>query len=442
MILTTTYQPRTTILPECARKIGAVILFGAAFAAVSGLGQAATLCVNAAAKSGCKPTISAAVAAASANDIINVAPGTYAESVTIGVPLTLIGADASTTIIDATGLSVGIYVDGIDNKALAGVFISGFTVQNANYEGILVTNATRITISNNISMNNNKGVVVAAAGQSCPGIPAFETSEGQDCGEGIHFMGVDHSIIIGNTSQNNSGGILLSDDTGATHDNTIAGNLVMNNPLACGITMASHVPAALTGSATALGVYQNVVVGNTISKNGLIAEGAGAGIFASAPGTASYQNLVLNNVLTGNGIPGVAIHGHTPGQNLNNNVIIGNQISGNGADVADTATPGPAGINVAAVVPITGTIISQNTISQESIDVAINAPGDFRVQRNSFAAGAVGVTNLGKGGVINADGNWWGCGANPAFGVSGFAGCATTSGGVNVTSWASAPIVK
>ncbi len=74
-------------------------------------------------------TIGAAIAAASPNDVINVAPGTYKEALTaIGMPLSLIGADATTVIIDATGLGVGIYVDSNDNKGLSGVFISGFTV--------------------------------------------------------------------------------------------------------------------------------------------------------------------------------------------------------------------------------------------------------------------------------------------------------------------------
>src|SRR3984957_1531543 len=124
--------------------------------------NAASFCVNptAPASSGCMATIGAAVAAASANDTINVAAGTYAESVTIGKPLSLIGIDASKVTINAAGLGVGIYVDGIDNPSLSGVFISGFTVQNANFEGILVTNASAVTISNNIVTKNNLAVVV------------------------------------------------------------------------------------------------------------------------------------------------------------------------------------------------------------------------------------------------------------------------------------------
>jgi hypothetical protein len=169
--------------------------------------------------------------------------------------------------------------------------------------------------------------------------------------------------------------------------------------------------------------------------------GAGVGIFTSVPGAAAYSNFVINNVLTGNGLPGVTMHSHTPGQTLTNNVIVGNTISGNGADNEDATTPGTAGINVFGVSSIAGTIIAQNTISGEAYDVVVNGPGAVNVQRNSFAAGAVGVANLSSG-TVNADGNWWGCNDNPTYGFSAFGGCAVTSGVVSVNVWAPAPIVK
>src|SRR5947209_969463 len=107
---------------------------------------AAVVCVNTAGSGGCVKTIAAAVTAAGPGDIINVAAGTYKEAITIGKPLSLIGGDPAKTIIDATGLGAAIYVDGIDNPKLAGVTISGFTIQNSKYEGILVTNASGVVI--------------------------------------------------------------------------------------------------------------------------------------------------------------------------------------------------------------------------------------------------------------------------------------------------------
>ena len=80
----------------------------AIFGSILGTGNllfAATLFVNPGGTGGCFPTISAAVAAASPNDTVKVAAGTYAEDVVIGKALSLVGASRSTTIIDATGLS-------------------------------------------------------------------------------------------------------------------------------------------------------------------------------------------------------------------------------------------------------------------------------------------------------------------------------------------------
>ncbi len=424
--------PKSTLFLYVAASTMALFAFGATSAA------AATLCVNAAGTNGCQKTIAAAVAAASAGDIINIAPGTYAEAVIIGKSLTLNGTDAAATIIDAAGLPNGIYVNGIDNPKLSHVLVSGLTIRNAKYEGVLVANASGVTIANNILTGNDSALTMTATGPACPGIPAFETGEAFDCGEAVHLLGAYNSNVIANTIQNNVGGILISDDTGAAHDNLVAGNTVTDNPFDCGITLASHVPADITGSMTPLGVFHNIVSGNTSARNGLKGEGAGVGIFASAPGAGSYGNVIINNVLTGNDLPGVAMHGHTPNQNLNDNVIAGNQISGNGPDTDDAATPGPAGIIVSGISPITGTIISQNVVTNEAISVAVFAPGDARVQRNSLG-GTWGVANLGRGGAVYADSNWWGCNTNPSFPIAVWIGCSGISGNISVTNWLSAP---
>ena len=115
---------------------------------------ASSNCVNPGGKGGCHSTIAAAVAAASPGSTIKVAPGTYKEDVVIGKSLSLIGAGFSDTIIDATGLNNAIYVDGLDNPGLRNVSISGFTVENAKFEGLLVTNATNVTILSNYAHDN------------------------------------------------------------------------------------------------------------------------------------------------------------------------------------------------------------------------------------------------------------------------------------------------
>jgi parallel beta-helix repeat protein len=444
-----------TTRPYTNRIASVLLVLGIGSAA-----QAATLCVNPPGASGCTKTIAAAVSAAKAGDTIDVAAGTYAEDVVIGKPLSLVGAGSYHTTINATGLANGIYIDGLDNPGLVHVNVTGFTVSGANFEGILIVSASDVSISENLVTGNNRALNVSAS--LCPGIPAFETSEGQDCGEGIHLMGVDHSVVQGNTVESNSGGILSSDETAATHDNLIAGNTVRDNAFACGITLASHPPAPQTKATAPFGIYHNTISGNNSSSNGLGAPGAGAGvgIFAPGPGNQNYGNVVVNNTLTNNGLPGVTMHNHAavagaPAPNLNDNMIIGNTISGNAADTQDALTGGPTGINLYSVGPVTGTVIAQNIITNEAFDVVFNAPGAMEVHLNELLAGrtgiivypvvetpglpslplkpSVGVANLGTG-TVNATLNYWGCAGGP-----GTSTCTTVQGQAAFAPWLTSP---
>jgi parallel beta-helix repeat protein len=414
----------------CAALVGAALSTATCQSAV-----AATLCVNPSGKNGCYAAIAAAVAAASPGDAIQVAQGTYAEGdINIGKPLSLIGANSANTIINAAGKGNGVYIDGLDNAALSEVVVTGFTVENANFEGILVTNASSVTISDNRVVSNN--IALIPAKEECPGAPPFETAEGFDCGEGIHLSGVDHSTIAGNLIEGNAGGILLSDDTGATHDNLITGNTADNNPFDCGITLASHPLYSALPSTTPRGVVNNTISGNESAGNGVAVEGAGAGVglfVAGGPppgglnaGLETAGNVVVGNRLTNNGLPGVAFHLHTAytGQNLNNNLIADNYIASNGADTEDAATPGSTGINVFATTEATttGTVIVQNVIKDEQVDIAANTNGLIDAHLNNLLGKAIGVDNLGSG-TVNATVNWWGCAKGP-----GAPGCTSVSG--------------
>ncbi len=437
--------------PSCLRKGSRIFLCPiaglAVLCALGALGaQAATLCVNPGGKSGCKATITAALAAASTGDTVLVAPGTYKEDVVITKPIALLGSYRA-SVIDASGLSNGIFINGMSAApkiGLTNVIVSGFTVRNANFEGILVANATDVSLTGNLVTDNNKSLDISAG--ACNGIPAFETNEGDDCGEGIHLMATYHVSVIDNESAYNSGGILITDETGPSQSNLISGNNVHDNPYDCGITLASHGPATSVIPTAGLpyGVSDNTISHNISAHNGYQVPGAGAGvgIFAPFPGTTDARNVVIDNVLRNNGLPGVTMHNHAsapapaPPINMNDNVIVGNQISGNGADTEDAVTSGPTGINLFSTAPVSGTVVSQNVIDQESIDVAFNAPaGQMNVHLNNFNGRATGVDNIGAA-TVDATENWWNC----PLGPGSTPGCATVSGtGVTTSPWLTTP---
>jgi parallel beta-helix repeat protein len=425
-----------------------------------GINQAAakTLCVNPKG-AGCHSTIQSAVNAAANNDVIKVAPGIYPEEVTISKPVSLLGTSSAQSIIQAANFAHGIFVDGYDHPGLANVTISGFTVRGALYEGILVVSASNVKIQNNNVADNDStsGLSFTGALTGCPDQPGsgiYETDETGDCGGAIHMVGTANSIVSGNTMTGNADGVLLSDETAESHGNLITHNIIVNNPLECGIVLASHPPAGQTMTVPLPphnGVNNNVVSENISANNGVQVGGAGAGMFSdgAGPGTVS-GNLIKGNQLTGNGIPGVALHSHVgpafgaPADTFSGNMVIGNYISGNGADTFDTATPGTTGINInsgGGGSPVTGTVISGNVITDEDVAIAVNTPAEVDANFNDLLNGQIGVANVcaldgaACTGTINASQNYWGCAAGP-----GNTGCATVSGSsILFTPWLTAP---
>ena len=411
-------------------------------AAFSQTASAKTLCVNPSGSHSCYGTINEAVIAASSNDVIKVSAGTYTEDVVIGKPLSLLGAGAGRSIIDATGLANGILMDGLDHPGLHNVKVAGFRVENALYEGILVLNTSAATIQDNEILNNDKEGPVFGSGPACNGQPTYETDESGDCGGAIHLLGAVNSLVSGNYISGNADGVLISDDTAESRGNLITNNVVVDNPLECGIVLASHAPLGSTPPyyAKHYGVDHNTVSQNISANNGVQVGGAGAGLFSDGegPGRVS-ENEISWNVLTGNGIPGVALHTHVgpafgaPADNMNGNSIIGNYIAGNGADTEDTATPGTTGINInsgGGGSPVTDTIISKNVIRDEEVDIAVNTPNEVGAHFNDLLGGDIGVANVCSfdmatacTGSIDATKDYWGCAAGP-----GGKGCSTISG--------------
>jgi hypothetical protein len=298
-------------------------------------------------------TIQSAINAVRPGGTVVVCPGTYHEQVVVTKPVSLQGRGAT---IDEAGVFPGLVLPPSlgSQRVWAAVVVvssdvhfSGFTVRHAQGEGILAAglggDISGLSISRSAIVHNDLGF-----GFPKPKSSYFECSPaGQipgDCGEGIHLTGVAFSSITRNFVAFNSGGMLISDETGPTHGNLVAGNIVTGNSTDCGITMPGHNPAALNQMGqpdpAVAGVYDNVIRNNAVTNNGLKGEGAGV-LFANASaGTAVYDNLVQGNYIAGNELSGVTFHAHTlmtGTEDLSGNRVIGNVIGRNnlGGDPLD-----------------------------------------------------------------------------------------------------------
>jgi nitrous oxidase accessory protein NosD len=335
-------------------------------------------------------TISAAVASAASGDTVVACPGTYTEDVVITIPLTLVGQSATINATGLPGAPTGTILgqapyNGITIES-SNVTVEGFKVIGAEGEGILAVNPnpvagpviggqqlytgtplTDVTIENNVVRDNDQGFNKKSSPY------AFCTPNGGgDCGEGIHLLSVADSLVVGNRSVGNAGGILLTDEYGPNHNNVVRRNYVVGNTKDCGITLPGHNLAfnPETGQLdpTFGGVYDNLIVHNVVRGNGVQGYGAGVGIFAPETFSGSYDNTVSNNLIEGNGLAGISVHSHQANAYVNDNVFIGNTIGQNNVDLADGADPpGPADNQTTGILVWSDATVYDVTIQGNSI---------------------------------------------------------------------------
>ena len=221
---------RPTLVPVCSL----VLLLAAA-------AEAATLKVP----SGSYPTIQSAVDAAGAGDVIKIAAGTYAETVSVSVSdLTIKTQGSGVVIIDAGGSATSVLtIAGCDN-----VTVKSITVQNSTGDGIIIgpfasnveiykckvknvgddgiaiglagpVHVHKCTVKN----TGGDGVSVSAAGLYFEGNTVTDTGD-----NGIRVVG-DSSTFIDNKIENtNDDGFYLGDGSSGCTFTLISGNEITN----------------------------------------------------------------------------------------------------------------------------------------------------------------------------------------------------------------------
>ena len=370
-------------------------------------------------------TIQAAINAATAGDVINVAAGTYAENVNITKSITLngakVGVDARTrtftgeSILDGTGLPSSTYdgikiANGVSNVTIDGFEIRNYAGSGSNGDGNAISSycmSSNTSGSTNVTVQNNymhdlayNGVLVGSENNTSTDMVVQSGWIIQKNKlSGFKYAGIELTNVINSQVK----------------DNLIAApTTIFDDPGDAGV--AIEIAARSRGKQVTAGT-NNIVSGNTIT--GTFPTGSRAAINVLAR---SYLTGVSNATLTGLTISGNTISGATNVRSaillvsesrngspstissvaIENNVLDGNS---DGIVIQDylnsTGTPTHSGIT------ISGNDIKNNTGVGLHILSATAATG-ITTTENSFLANTLfGIKNEGTG-TLSASCNWFG----------------------------------
>jgi predicted outer membrane repeat protein len=255
----------------------------------------------------CK-TIGHAISLASSGDSVMVAPATYTENLTVNFSLKLIGAGASTTIVDGGGVNIVVYL----SNSSTHVALSNLTIRNgyAPLGGGILNDSATMTINN----SNISGNIAEDPSDDYPaggGIATFgtltinnsavsrnRTINGYDgSGDGIYNGGtltINDSTLTENSGSNSytyGGAIYNSGGTLVINRSTLNGN---DAPNGCG--------GGIDNEQGTLTINNSTLSGNSASD-----DAAGGGICNESSGTVSINNTTLsgNSAAYGGGISSV-----------------------------------------------------------------------------------------------------------------------------------------
>lgn len=215
-------------------------------------------------------TIQKAVDAASEGDTVFVKSGTYNESVSIDVAISLIGEDpATTTIIGDTRLSGTVVLIQHNN-----VNVTGFTIQPSAYSwtrrGVHLLHVSYCNVFGNIIQQNEEGIwLFGSSSNNITGNTVSGANFGgyTSCGISVHCS--PSNWIGGNVVKDNKVGVSLDDSS----DNTFYNNTITNN-LQAGLNVNSDSNSILENTiednleyGIQLSGVNNVLKGNELNNN-------------------------------------------------------------------------------------------------------------------------------------------------------------------------------
>ena len=322
-------------------------------------------------------TIAGEVTNAASADTVLAKAGTYVGSVSITKPITLLGAGSGATVLQGAHSGNGIDIaSGTNDVTISDLgvqgFVNGVSLAGGTYNNLTFTNVAAISNDvhglllgsnslNNVSLNN-----VNASNNGLPG----------SNGRGVYFTNggtkTNISVIDGTFDNNNLVGIDVND--GSASGVTITGNEVIGN---------GDSGIGLNG---AKGPGANLVAGNTVTNNGRFgieiknATGSGA---ASGPGSVVVSNnTVIRTVAATDArdYAGISVFRRIPDPLVNADQPTGAVVTGNTVSGYHRKPVGSTGDGFGIVVEGLGQVVAGNTVSDNDVDVQIQANNTTNAQ--------------------------------------------------------------
>lgn len=383
------------------------------------------------------------LAAAGSGDVVLAKAGTYPESATITVPLTLKGAGIGATIMQGTGgAGTGLSLAG----GLTGVTIQDLGVQGYKY-GIQMTTGplNNVTVQDVAAVNNTThGIWVQAFGITNMAFTRVNASNnnavGGQAGRGIWLInGVKQNVSITDGTFNNNGLVGIDISDGNVTGVTITGNTVIGNGDSGIGVLGPQGPSA------------NVVSNNVVTNNGRygievkIPSGTGASSGSGSilvSGNSVSRTAAAADLRDHAGIAVVRLHGGS----LNASQPTGVYVTGNAVTGYHRAASGSTGDGFGIVVEGTNHSVTKNIVADNDVGIQIQdgnpqigqqntayfdrgdaTPSSALINRNSITNSTDhDVRNVGAP-LTDATCNWYGAATGPV--------AAKISGNLTTSPW-------